>query len=97
MGRLPCRQYCAHAGTYSATQYAALAAGIEKQIGQIVANCRLPPAADAQLHLVIADLAAGAAAMKGADKPMSGAVKIFRALGAYPKFFAHEGWKPLDH
>lgn len=86
-----------HAKTFTAAQYAKLATDIEKQVASIVANCRLPPDADAQLHLVVADLAAAATMMKGDDDRFLGAVRLVRALGAYPKYFAHEGWKPLDH
>ena len=40
-------------------QYLALAKRIEQQVQSIVANCHLPADADANLHLVIADLSQG--------------------------------------
>lgn len=86
-----------HDGTYTAAQYAALAGRIEAQIAHIVANCRLPPDADAQLHLVVADIVSGATAMKADKDQMNGTIQVFRALNAYPKFFVHPGWKPLSH
>src|SRR3546814_17099455 len=43
---------------------ALLAAGITRDIGWIVANCELAPAADAALHPIIGRLAAAAAALK---------------------------------
>lgn len=86
-----------HDGTYTAAQWAELAKRIETQIGLIVANCRLPPDADAQLHYVIADIAGGATAMKADKDQMNGLIAVFRALNAYPKYFVHDGWKPLTH
>lgn len=86
-----------HAGTYTAAQYAELAKRIEAQVALIVANCRLPPDADAQLHYVIADIVSGATTMKGDKDRMNGMISVVRALNAYPKFFVHDGWKPLAH
>ena len=51
----------AHKGTISAAEYAALAAKVEVEVGNIVANCKLPPQADAMLHIVLSDLAGGGA------------------------------------
>ena len=59
-------------------------------------ECKLPPEADAQLHLVIADVIAGADAMKGAKDAKSGRaglVKVDGALKSYAKHFDHPGWK----
>ena len=49
-----------HAGTEIDAQYEALADRVESQVNTVVANCKLPPAADANLHYVIADLLQGA-------------------------------------
>ncbi len=48
----------------SDAQYDALASRIEARVNFIVANCRLPPAADANLHYVIADLLQGVNLMR---------------------------------
>ena len=55
-----------HAGTATDAQYEALAGRIEAQVNSIVANCKLPPEADANLHYVIADLSQGVSLMRGA-------------------------------
>lgn len=86
-----------HDSTYTAAQYKALGERIEAQIALIVSNCRLPPDADAQLHYVVADIVNGATMMKTDKKPINGAIRVVGALGAYPKFFEHAGWKPLKH
>ena len=50
----------AHAGKLQPAQYRELAGKLENEVGFIVQNCKLAPDADAQLHLVIADIGAGA-------------------------------------
>ena len=49
------------------------------------------------LHIVVADLIAGADAMQGKGDlaPRVGAHKAAMALNAYGKHFRHPGWKPL--
>jgi hypothetical protein len=79
-----------HAGTETPAQYEALAARVEKEVNSIVANCKLPAAADAQLHFVIADLLQGVALMRGQDAERSrhdGAAMVHGALNGYAKFF----------
>lgn len=84
-----------HAGKETDAQYDALAAGVEEAVSTIVANCRLPPAADANLHLVIADLMQGADLMRGKDPQRSrhdGAARVHGALIAYGQYFEDPGW-----
>jgi hypothetical protein len=63
---------------------------IEAQVNSIVANCRLPPGADANLHYVIADLSQGVSLMRGGDPARTrhdGAALVHGALSAYDTFF----------
>jgi hypothetical protein len=86
-----------HAGKQADAQYAALATRIDQQVKSIVANCRLPAEADANLHLIVADLLQGISLMRGEDPARSrhdGAALIHGALNAYGKFFDDPGWKP---
>ena len=86
-----------HAGTVTDAQYDALAASIETQVNAIVANCKLPPAADANLHYVVADLMQGISLMRGKDPQRTrhdGAALVHGALRAYPKYFDDPDWKP---
>jgi len=79
-----------HVGEETDTQYAALAGRIEAQVNLIVANCKLPPAADANLHFVIADLLQGVSLMRGQDaqrKRHDGAALVHGALTASGKYF----------
>jgi len=79
-------------------KYEALAAKVSTEVAGIVQNCKLEPEADAQLHLVIADIMGGVEALEGKVKGetrRAGAEKIARALNAYGEHFDHAGWKRL--
>jgi hypothetical protein len=86
-----------HAGQETDGAYAALASRIEHEVNQIVANCRLAPAADAQLHYIVGDLLQGVGLMRGGDPAKSrhdGAALVHGALNAYGKFFDDPQWSP---
>ena len=92
----------AHAGKATPADYDAFASTVNQQVAYMVENCKLPPAADAQLHIIVADLMAGAEAAQGKhgeDKRAEGVVKVAQASNAYGKYFSHSGWKaiPLAH
>lgn len=86
-----------HAGRLTAAEYAALGFAIEQKVAAIVAECKLPPDADAMLHLIVADLVAGADVLQGkaAGNPAEGAHKVVTAANAYGRYFDDAGWKPL--
>jgi hypothetical protein len=86
-----------HKGTLTAEEYKALGAAVESAVASIVAECKLEPAADANLHLIVAKLIAGADALQGKSSlaPAKGAVEIVRAANEYGRYFNHPGWKPL--
>lgn len=86
-----------HKKKFTPKQYEALAARVQTQIDYVVGNCKLPEAADAQLHIVLEQIIDGVAEMKAASRRDQGAVKIVQALGLYGKYFDHTGWKPLTH
>ena len=79
-------------------EHGALAGAVKGEVGLIVQNCRLEPAADAQLHLVLIQVMAGAEAMEGkveGESRHAGGQRIARALNAYGKHFYHPGWRDL--
>jgi hypothetical protein len=86
-----------HAKTYTPDDYKALAARIESTIGTVVSKCKLPPRVDAQFHVVLAELVAGADVMKKDGDRMAGAAKAIGALRSYAEFFDHPGWEPVKH
>lgn len=89
-----------HADKAKPAQYRELAGTVRKEVSYIVANCRLAPGPDAMLHLVIAELLAGADGMEGKAAevtPRAGAVRVVQALDDYGRHFNHPGWQPLAH
>ena len=90
----------AHAGKLSAAQYAALAGQVEAEVGDIVANCKLEPKADAVLHIVIGEIGAGTDAMAGKTaqlRPAQGLVRVAKAVNDYVGHFDHPGFKPIGN
>ncbi|HEU5283191.1 MAG TPA: hypothetical protein VFU53_05235 [Burkholderiales bacterium] len=87
-----------HANQETAGRYKSLAGTIDGQIAYIVQNCKLAPEADGQLHIILADIIAGADLMKGADraKRREGAVMIVDAFEKYPQYFEHPGWRAIE-
>lgn len=88
----------ARAGKLGAEQYATLAGQIEAEIGNIVAQCKLEPQADAMLHLVLADIGAGVDAMAGKTpgvRPQRGLVRVAAAVNDYGRYFDHPGFEPI--
>lgn len=85
-------------GTLPASAYGVLAETVQDNVNAIIANCKLPAEADAQLHVIIARVLEGNAAMKdGPDqaKRRGGALQIIAALDEYGTYFDHPGWQPL--
>ena len=84
-----------HQGKQTDAGYAALATRIESQVNDIVKDCKLPPAADANLHYVIAELLQGVSLMRGKDPARTrhdGAALIHGALIGYGQYFDDPGW-----
>jgi hypothetical protein len=86
-----------HHGKASPAEYAALADGVEKQVDYITQNCKLPEAADAQLHVVIGEVLEGVETMRKGPDRSAGAVQLVGALDAYGDHFEHPGWQSLMH
>ena len=86
-----------HAGKLSTADYRVLGAAVEQKVAAIVAECKLPPEADAMLHVVVADLLEGADIMQGkaGGAPGDGAHKVVAAANNYGRYFDHRGWKRL--
>lgn len=84
-------------GAMGAADYAALGASIEKNVAFIVANCKLSPEADRNLHVVVAELVGAADDLQGKAQaaPAEGFHKAVRAANLYGRYFDHPGWKPL--
>lgn len=88
----------AHAGKATKAGYDAFGGAVDQQVAYMVENCKLPPEADAQLHIIVADLMAGAEAAQGKHgekQRAAGVVKVAQASNAYGKYFDHGGWKTI--
>lgn len=91
----------AHGGTHdrvlTPAQYQALARTLEGHIASIVGKCRLEPAADADLRVILAELNAAAGAFKAPTTVESSQALQRAAMAAntYGKHFDHPGWKSL--
>ncbi len=88
----------AHAGKAVAENYDAFGKTVAGQVTYIVQNCKLDAKADAQLHLLIGDMMAGAAIAEGKQPEQqraSGVVKVAQALNSYGKHFDHGGWQSI--
>lgn len=89
----------AHANKATDATYDDAARRIDREVASIVQNCKLDPAADAQLHVVISEIMASSGVMAGkapAKPRMDGLHRVAEALDAYGTHFAHAGWKRLD-
>lgn len=89
-----------HRDRLAAAKYDALAEMANAEVSYMVSNCKLEPKADAQLHLLIAELLEGADAMAGKRaqvKRQRGAVTVIGALEKYRTYFDDPAWKPLAH
>lgn len=88
----------AHSGKATAADYEAFGKEVTAQVGYMVENCKLDPQADAQLHLIVADLMNGvemAEGKHGEKKRATGVVKVAQAANAYGKHFDHAGWQAV--
>ena len=77
-------------------QVVALAAQIQGQVAYLVANCKLKPQADAALHVIIAELSAGAQALKADPANLAAIPPMREALQHYLRQFNDPGWPPAN-
>lgn len=85
-----------HDGKMTAAGFDALAKNVELQVAHIVSNCKLEPAADEALHVILAGLLEGNEAMQGKGAKVSrtdGVVQVVHALGQYAEYFEHPGFE----
>lgn len=79
-------------GSLAAADYAALADVVDEQLRFMFENCDLPPAADAQLHRLLAFIAGAADGLREKGRRDAGMVSLHRSLDAYAAHFDHPGW-----
>ena len=64
-----------------------LATAIEGHVRTIIANCKLPPEADAALHRIIVPLLQDAAALKKAPRDLAPIPRLRRSVDEYDRQF----------
>ena len=70
----------------------AFAREIDEAIGHMVRNCKLPPRADATLHVLIGRLGAASSASRKEPESKAPLDEVAAVLELYPKYFEHPGW-----
>jgi len=86
----------AHSGKATPADYDAFGRDVTAQVTYMIENCKLDPRADAQLHLIVADLMSGVEAAQGKQgekKRAEGVVMVAQAANAYGRHFDHAGWQ----
>jgi hypothetical protein len=86
-----------HERRFTPHEFSTLASRVQAYVDDLIANCKLPEAADLQLHVALAHLLDGIAAMEGGVDQEKGVLAIVQALNAYGEHFDHPGWEPLAH
>jgi len=79
-------------GAFDTEDAASLADTIEDRVDFMIANCKLPPAADAELHKLLAAALAAAGTLRTGGDPHTGLHELHRVLDAYATYFDHPGW-----
>ncbi len=86
-----------HYNKFSTPEFLALAVAFDQQLQFIFENCKLPPQADAQLHVLLAKIMRGNEMIKSAEDKKRGAVMILQALQNYPLYFDDQNWQDIVH
>ncbi len=89
-----------HKDLLTADRYEALAQGVLDQVTYMIEHCELEGEADAQLHLVIAQLVAGANTMQSKVQGQArrdGAMRVVGALNDYATYFEDPAFEELKH
>ena len=78
-------------GQFNASGATALAGAVRREVEFLVENCKLEPAADAQLHRVIAQMLAAASAMSQNPSASDGVPQLQSAVELYGEYFDDPG------
>jgi hypothetical protein len=78
-------------GELSAPAATTLAGAVTGQVQFMLANCKLEPDADAQLHILIVQMMSAAEAMVADAASAEGVPKLHQALQLYGDYFDHPG------
>ena len=82
--------------TLTPEQAIATSNGVRQQVDYLIANCKLSAEADAVLHVLIAELLAGADALVKPESSAQGLDQLRQALAQYPRYFDHPDWPSAE-
>jgi hypothetical protein len=85
-----------HGGKMTPEKYTELGARLDAQVANIVKNCKLEPAADEVLHVILAGLMHGNEVLQGKSAGVRRTAGVVEALEQYGKYFEHAGFKAPD-
>ncbi len=92
-GMLKIRELLSAPRPASAEAAKQLTDGIDAEVQQLFAQCKLEPAADAALHGVLALIIEGSAGLRVAAGDDHAWAKLQKALALYPKRFSNTGFE----
>lgn len=78
-------------GAFTSAEAAALAGTVTSQVQFLLANCKLEPDADAQLHIVIGQMMSAVEAMVGDPASAAGVPRLHESVQLYGDYFEHPG------
>ncbi|MFW5926751.1 MAG: hypothetical protein ACOCSR_01760 [Wenzhouxiangella sp.] len=70
-----------------------LADAVRESVDFMLANCELPPDADAELHKLLAAALGAAASLREDEDVDVGLHRLHEILGTYPEYFDDPGWE----
>lgn len=73
----------------------ALAQSVEKEVAFMIENCKLPPQADAALHVLIGRMLSAAGRLKQTPADDSAVPELADVLKQYAETFDHPDWRSL--
>ena len=79
-------------GRVTPADAAGLADALQEQTKFLFAHCKLPPQADATLHVILTELLTGSALLAKDPASAEALGEIRRALARYPQYFDDPGW-----
>lgn len=85
------------AGQISAHQGHQLSEAVQGSVNTMIEQCKLPPEADANLHVILAALLQGAGAVASSPQSAEGVPSLKEALESYGHYFNHPGWQADEH
>ena len=85
------------AGQLSQNQAHQLSEVVNGAVNTMIEQCKLEPEADANLHIILAELLSATAKVEASPLSVEGVPVLKGALETYGHYFNHAGWQGDDH